>query len=371
MRIIRTKCILYGMSAKSIQEIKRYPHRKNETLQGWDSADELILQHIKQLEPEGKRILIVNDHFGALSCGLEGFDCTTYTDSYVSKMGILHNSNQKIQPIHHLSDLIGIYDYVLIQIPKNQSYFEDILCHLTKHLNPKSKLICGSMVKHLAPASFDLLNKYIGKTSTSLAQKKARLVFADFEKAAVESPYPQSVKIEHFEIPFINHSNLFSREKLDIGSRFFLEHIPRGDFKSILDLGCANGIIGIKAKMMNPQARIYFSDDSAMAILSSKTNYANNFNDDANFFWTNCFEGQPKNSVDLVLCNPPFHQGNTIGDFIAWQMFQDAYDSLKPGGILRVIGNSHLGYQVKLKKLFGNSNIVATNSKFIICDAKK
>lgn len=169
----------------------------------------------------------------------------------------------------------------------------------------------------------------------------------------------------------MNHSNLFSREKLDIGTRFFLEHIPRGSYKTILDLGCANGIIGIKAKMLNPEAKIHFSDESAMAIQSAKTNYENHFKDEAAYFWTNCFEGQPKNFLDLVLCNPPFHQGNTIGDFIAWQMFQDAYDSLKPGGILRVIGNSHLGYQVKLKKLFGNSQIIATNNKFIICDARK
>ena len=272
---------------------------------------------------------------------------------------------------HQLAALVGQYDYVIIQIPKNMSFFEDILCHLTQHLHAQSKVICGSMVKHLAPTSFDLLNKYIGKTTTSLAQKKARLVFADFEKTAVMSPYPLSVKIDSFEIPFINHSNLFSRDKLDIGTRFFLEHIPRGDFKSILDLGCANGIIGIKAKMTNPGASILFSDDSAMAIESARTNYENNFQDEATYFWTNCFEGQPGNTLDLVLCNPPFHQGNTIGDFIAWQMFQDAYDALKSGGTLRVIGNSHLGYQIKLKKLFGNSHIVATNNKFIICDARK
>jgi 23S rRNA (guanine1835-N2)-methyltransferase len=360
-----------NMSSKPITEIKRYPVRKNETLQGRDSADDLILQHMKGMDLSGKRILIVNDHFGALSCGLEGFDCATYTDSYVSMMGIRNNSHHRIQPIHLLSELAGLYDFVVIQIPKNMSFFEDILCHLTQHLHAQSKLICGSMVKHLAPASFDLLNKYIGTTSTSLAQKKARLVFADFEKKPTQSPYPISVNIESFENPFINNSNLFSRDKLDIGTRFFLEHIPRGDFQSILDLGCANGIIGIKAKMLNPDAKIFFSDDSAMALESAKTNYQKNFKDEAYYFWTNCYEDQPENSLDLVLCNPPFHQGNTIGDFIAWQMFQDAYNSLKVGGTIRVIGNSHLGYQLKLKKLFGNSKIVATNSKFMICDARK
>jgi 23S rRNA (guanine1835-N2)-methyltransferase len=351
--------------------IQRYPIRKNETLQGWDSADELILEHMKGLSLSEKRILIVNDHFGALSCGLIEHDCTTYTDSFVSMRAIELNSHSKVSPISDLNALKGYFDFVLIQIPKNMSYFEDILCRLTHHLRPDSKVICGSMVKHLAPTSFDLLNKYIGTTSTSLAQKKARLVFASFEKSVIESPYPQKLELEGFKQPFINHSNLFSRDKLDIGTRFFLEHIPQGNFDSILDLGCANGIIGIKAKLLNPTAHIVFSDDSAMAIASASENYKTFFAEEAQYHWLNCFEGQPKNFLDLVLCNPPFHQGHTIGDFIAWQMFQDSFAALKPGGKILVIGNSHLGYQVKLKKLFGNSKIIATNAKFIICESEK
>ncbi len=361
-----------SMNPKPINQIKRYPLRKNDLLQGWDSADQLILDHMSKLNLAGKRILILNDQFGALTCGLEGHDISTYTDSFVSYMGILQNSEKRIQPLNDLNELSGIYDYVLIQMPKNMSFFEDILAHLTDHLHLDSQIICGVMVKHQAATSFDLLQKYIGNTSTSLAHKKARLIFAHFEKnEVIPSPYPQSINIDSFPTSFTNHSNLFSREKLDIGTRFFLEHIPKGDFKEILDLGCANGIIGIKAKMNNPHANIHFSDESAMAIKSAKTNYSNYFEDQGHFYWTNCFENQKSSYLDLVLCNPPFHQGNTIGDFIAYQMFQDAYHSLKKGGIIRVIGNSHLGYQVKLKKIFGNSQIIATNKKFMICNAAK
>lgn len=227
------------------------------------------------------------------------------------------------------------------------------------------------MVKHLAPSSFDLLNKYIGVTTTSLAEKKARLIFADFQKEKVDSPYPQSLQLDGFEKTFTNHSNLFSREKLDIGSRFFLDHIPRGNYQKILDLGCANGLIGIRAKRQNPEAKIIFTDESWMAIKSARENYKNYFQDEAEFFWTNCFEDHNVKDIDLILCNPPFHQGNTIGDFIAWQMFKDSFDVLQKGGSLIVIGNSHLGYQLKLKKIFGNSSIVATNQKFMICETTR
>lgn len=353
------------------KDLKRYPVIKNDPLQAWDSADELILEEVSKGDLKGKRILVINDAFGALSSNLEGLDVTSYTDSFVSARAANINGQGKVSCICDLMMFTGIYDYVLIRIPKNSSFFEDILCHLTHHIDPHTRIICGSMVKHLSKSAFDLLQRYIGETSTSLAQKKARLVFASVQKDKAISPYPLKVRLDGFDKEFINYSNLFSREKLDVGTRFMLEHIPRGPFESILDLGCGNGVLGIRARQLNPGAHMIFSDESYMAILSARINYSNYFEDEAQFLWTNCFESGGSFSADLVLCNPPFHQQTTIGDFIAWQMFNDAFRALRNGGKLRVIGNSHLGYQYKLKKIFGNSDIVATNQKFMIIDSVK
>jgi 23S rRNA (guanine1835-N2)-methyltransferase len=365
-------------------KLKRYPFDPKDLLQAWDASDELILEHFKALIGETRpRILILNDQFGALACGLEGHDLTVYTDSYLSFKGIQLNSEGKITPVNDLGKLDGPYDYVLIHIPKNMSFFEDMLCHITAHLKPTSKVISGFMIKHQSKASFDLLNKYIGETSTSLAKKKARLILADFQKSQAKSPYPLQLTIkdaEHdFDHPLVNHSNLFSREKLDVGTRFLLEHIPEGkEFETILDLGCGNGIIGIAAKMMNPKAKIIFADESEMAIQSAKANYANYFPkklDDAEFLWTHSYRDPNSNEtakpVDLILCNPPFHQGNAVSDVTAWQMFKDSHRALKKNGVLRVIGNSQLLYQNSMKKIFGNSQYVAKNSKFTIVDSIK
>ncbi len=353
--------------------LKRYPERKNDLLQAWDSADTLILEHLNGIPLDGKRILIVNDAFGALSCSLGGLNCTVYTDSYLSAQAIRLNSEKPVSMIHRLDEMTGIYDLVLIKIPKNMSFFEDTLAHLSAHLGPRSKIICGYQVKHTIKRAFDLLAQYIGATTTSLAQKKARLIFADFQKKEAGSAYPLHVSIEGFEKPFVNHSNLFSREKLDIGTRFLLEHIPQANYRSILDLGCGNAVVGIAAKQLNPGAQIIFTDESMMAIESAQANYRNyfrnHFKDEAKFFWTHGCEAVLSRSVDLAICNPPFHQGNTVGDFTAWQMFMDARRVLMPNGRFRVIGNSHLQYQISLKKIFGNFEIVEKNSKFTIIDS--
>jgi 16S rRNA (guanine1207-N2)-methyltransferase len=41
------------------------------------------------------------------------------------------------------------------------------------------------------------------------------------------------------------------------------------------------------------------------------------------------------------------------------------------GGILHVVGNRHLGYHIKLKRLFGNCKTIASNGKFVILQASK
>ncbi|HXH31372.1 MAG TPA: methyltransferase [Bacteriovoracaceae bacterium] len=352
-------------------EIRRYPYRDGDLLQGWDSADELILEHASALDLSSVKILIVQDQFGALSSALQNFHPRAYTDSFVSFRSTELNGQRSVVPENDLSAFSEKFDLVLVRIPKNMSFFEDILCHLTGLLNPGAKVICASMVKYLTATSFQLLERLIGKTTTGLAKKKARLVFAEFTGPRVPSPYPKEISIENFDRAFVNHSNLFSREKLDIGTRFFLEHLPGGDYSRILDLGCGNGIVGIKAKLLNPQAQLIFSDESNMALMSARSNYSRYFQEPATYLWTNCYESQLPESLDLVLCNPPFHQGHTIGDFIARQMFQDSHRALRKGGLLRVIGNSHLGYRQEVRGIFGNSTLCKTNEKFVIIDAIK
>jgi len=164
---------------------------------------------------------------------------------------------------------------------------------------------------------------------------------------------------------------VFSRDKLDQGTRFFIDHLPKNQSGVLLDLGCGNGIVGIQAQKMNPALSIIFTDESYQAVQSAEWNYQKNCQGTAQFLWTHAAMKVNDQTVDWVLCNPPFHQQNTVGTQIAEQMFLDAKRVLRSGGRLRMIGNSHLRYSVILKKIFGNFSEVARNSKFTILDSVK
>ncbi|MEC8208156.1 MAG: methyltransferase, partial [Pseudomonadota bacterium] len=113
---------------------------------------------------------------------------------------------------------------------------------------------------------------------------------------------------------------------------------------------------------------------SYMAVESAKFNITHNLPaqlDQCEFVQNDCLTDFQPDSVDLVLCNPPFHQAQAVTDHIAWQMFKQAIQTLKHGGELRIIGNRHLDYHEKLKRMFGNCKLLGSNKKFVVLSATK
>ena len=370
-------------------KLARYPLRKNERLRAWDAADEYLLDYFSQQfqDKEILNILIVNDVFAALTTALSQHKITFWTDSWISKKSLSQNieinnlSPGHIQFKRSIDEPAGKYDIALIKIPKTLALLEDQLARLKPYLAPVTKVVAAGMVKSIHNSTLKLFDKYIGPTKTSLAKKKARLIFSEVDDliASARSPYPQSYILENTQYTIVNHANVFSRESLDIGTRFFLQHLPESSkYETIIDLACGNGVVGLIAAEKNPSAELIFMDESFMAVESAKENFQKNFNSQgvndtkkAQFIVNDCLSGIEENSVDLILNNPPFHQNNAIGDDIAWKMFRQSKEVLKEKGELWVVGNQHLGYHIKLKKLFTDCEVIASNKKFVILKAVK
>lgn len=365
-------------------QLSRYPKRAKETLRAWDAADEFILNQINEenlLHKESK-VLIINDQFGALSVALSHYSPVVVSDSWLAHAGIKANlldndlpeENTEIR--NSLDYPEGKFDLILLKIPKSLAMLEDQLIRIRPLLSDNTRVIAGGMVKAIHTSTLKLFEKIIGPTKTSLAKKKARLIFPDCTNDGKEivSPYPSGYTLENTHHEIINHAGVFSRDSLDIGTRFFLQHLPDEDkYQRIIDLGCGNGVVGLMAAERNPSAELTFVDESFMAVASASENFNAAFANTrtGSFLATDCLQGIEKNSADLILNNPPFHQQNVVGDFIALQMFREAKSVLKKGGEIWVIGNRHLGYHQRLKKLFGNCSTVASNKKFVILKAVK
>lgn len=363
-------------------ELERYPQQEESTqLQAWEAADEYLLQQLENVDIGGRPVLIFNDNFGTLACALHAHRPYSVSDSYMSQLATRHNLKlngldpEQVTLLDSLAELPAAPAVVLIRVPKALALLEQQLRALRHVVTEDTLIVAGAKARDVHTSTMQLFEKVLGPTRTSLAWKKARLIFcqaADIVPPAAAETTDWTLDGTDWLIH--NHANVFSRGSLDIGARLFMEHLPRGLNGHIVDLGCGNGVIGLTALAQNPEAQVTFVDESYMAVASSELNVEHNLPqelDRCQFEVNNALAGIERESVQAVLCNPPFHQQHAITDHTAWQMFCDAKRCLQVGGELRIVGNRHLDYHQKLKRLFGNCTLVASNKKFVILRAVK
>jgi 16S rRNA (guanine1207-N2)-methyltransferase len=363
-------------------DLVRQPEQRDDPLQAFDAADEYLLNHLHEqgVTPDA-RVLVLNDSFGALAASLAPHvRVTSSGDSHLGYLGLVRNLARngleagQVAFVPASDPLVGPFDRVLIRVPKTLALLEEQLIRLQGQLAPGASVVAAGMVKHLPHAAGDLLTRYIGPMQPSLAVKKARLLIATPDaRPAVTSPYPTRYQLDSPRLTLVNHANVFCREGLDIGTRAFLPHLPRSlAAVRAADLGCGNGILGIAYALANPQAEMTLVDESYMAVQSARENWRAALGDrPADIRAGDGLAEQPEDSLDLVLCNPPFHQQQVVGDFLAWRMFVQARNALVTGGELWIVGNRHLGYHAKLKRLFRGVEQVAATPKFVVLKASK
>lgn len=373
----------YLRGAQGEFTLRRLPLRVNDALRAWDAADEYLLEDIaaRQL-PETARLAILNDSFGALAVALNRFHPVAISDSWLSqqatRMNLTDNGIDRscVTLLNSLQSPREEIDYLLIKVPKTMALLEYQLIALLPWLTEQTQVIVAGMIKNLPPTVWKLMEELLGPVTTSLAKKKARLLYAKPAKIGVvpANPYPKRYHLENSDFIIANHANVFSRDSLDIGTRFLLQHLPDNPaYRDYIDLGCGNGVVGMMLANRYPEARLRFIDESFMAVASAQENFNRAFEcqRQAEFIANDCLENVEKESADCIVCNPPFHQQHAVGDHIARRMFLQSRQVLRQGGELRIIGNRHLNYHISLKKLFGRYQLVASNKKFVIFSALK
>lgn len=361
--------------------LKRFPQTDDvNPLLAWEAADEYLLQQLDETEIRGP-VLILNDTFGALSCALAEHSPYSIGDSYLSELGTRENLRHNGIAESSVTFLDSTADYpqalgvVLIKVPKTLALLEQQLRALRKVVTAHTRIIAGAKARDIHTSTLELFEKVLGPTTTTLAWKKARLINCTFSNPQLAAaPQTLSWKLEDTGWTIHNHANVFSRTGLDIGARFFMQHLPENLDGEIVDLGCGNGVIGLSLLAKNPQANVVFVDESPMAVDSSRLNVETNLPEAferCEFMINNALSGVEPFRFNAVFCNPPFHQKHALTDNIAWEMFHHARRCLKINGELYIVANRHLDYFHKLKKIFGNCATIATNNKFVILKAVK
>ncbi|MFJ7022213.1 methyltransferase [Streptomyces sp. NPDC101117] len=365
--------------------LTRFPEDPRDRLRAWDAADEYLLAHLAEQDvPLSGTVVVVGDRWGALVTALAAHRPTQITDSWLAQEATRANlARHGVEPgavrlLTTQDPPPDRVDVLLVRVPKSLALLEDQLLRLAPAVHEGTVVVGTGMVREIHTSTLELFERILGPTRTSLAKRKARLIFCTPEPSAERSanPWPYTYTLPDgvgtaSGSTVVNHAGVFCADRLDIGTRFFLAHLPGGRGpRRVVDLGCGNGVVGTAVALANPEAEVLFVDESFQAVASAEATFkANGVPGHAEFRVGDGMAGVPDGSVDLVLNNPPFHSHQATTDATAWRMFTGARRALRPGGELWVVGNRHLGYHVKLRRLFGNSEVVASEPKFVVLRA--
>ncbi|GAA4877930.1 methyltransferase [Ferrimonas pelagia] len=357
--------------------LERFPPTPHDTLQAWDAADELMVA-AHQL-PDGP-IWIFNDQFGAIAAAMASTEPQRpqhwLNDSFVSHQGLTQNLelNELACVPHTYREVAELADApvpagVLIKLPRSLRLLTQQLDWLNRHLPSGTPVVLAARQKDMPSSLPELTRSLLDEVHPSRAVKKARLIYGQLSGRDSGIAPVLEWHCDEIDQALSNHPNTYGSQRLDLGARLLLQHLPAQPGQ-IVDLGCGNGVLSVAALKADPDCHVLAVDESWHGLMACRDNTAQ-FGDRIETLWNDCLSDVEGGSADLVICNPPFHQQQAVTDHIAWQMFRDARRVLKMGGKLLLVGNRHLGYHIKLTRLFGGCQTLASNAKFVVLEAQK
>jgi len=319
----------------------------------------------------------VDDSYGALTLGavaLHGaIDVRVSQDLLVGELALARNAERaglggSYRQVPLTGESAAGARLVLVKAPKALEALREIAEVVAATAAPDVIVLVGARVKHMTHAMNDVLGASFTDVSATLARQKSRVLVARGPKPGTSS-FPHRQEHPDLGLTVCAHGAAFAGTKIDLGTRALLGALNAMDpaAATALDLGSGTGVLAAALAAGRPALRVLAVDQSAAAVASSAaTAAANGLGDRITVVRDDAGASIPDATVDLVVCNPPFHVGAAVVTTAADRMFAAAARVLRPGGELWTVYNSALRYKPVLARVVGPTRVVEQTPKFTV-----
>lgn len=278
-------------------------------------------------------------------------------------------------------------ELVVGRLPKSLAELEDLAECINMHAERNVQVILGAREKHLRHSMTERLGKYFQDVRGTRGIRKSRAIVAT-GSLLPRPEFPRATNLEELELVVAARGGAFAGTSLDLGTRVLIEalagprpgtiSLPKSDrlganeIETAVDLGCGTGLLACVLARSFPETKVIATDASWWACASAEvTAEANGFADRIEVVRSNAGDGIESESVDLVLCNPPFHAGRQVDPGLANELFRGAARMLRPGGQMFTVFNSHLKHRHHLENIVGPTEQVNRTEKFTVTVSTK
>jgi 16S rRNA G1207 methylase RsmC len=172
----------------------------------------------------------------------------------------------------------------------------------------------------------------------------------------------------HFE--FLTASGVFSKKRVDLGTRLLIESMVLPQKGYVLDIGCGYGAVGIAAATFNPNLRVIMVDVNERAVRLARQNAEKNYVSNIEVRRGYLYEPVKDLVFNCVLSNPPVSAGmETVKAIIS-----EAPEHMTSKALFQMVVKSKIGGKRLLmvfEEAFGNIEVLARKSGYRVLMSKK
>jgi len=175
------------------------------------------------------------------------------------------------------------------------------------------------------------------------------------------------VRLLDTPMTFLTDAGVFSKMMVDYGSQVLLNTLDLESDKTLLDVGCGYGPLGLTlGKVFGVQATLIDINSRALdlARANAEKNQVN-----ARIFQSNVYEDVEGN-FDYIVSNPPIRAGKSV----VHEIIKGAFCHLEDQGSLTIVIQKKQGApsaKAKMEEVFGNCQMLKKDKGYYILESVK
>jgi 16S rRNA G1207 methylase RsmC len=169
---------------------------------------------------------------------------------------------------------------------------------------------------------------------------------------------------------FLTASSVFSKKRVDLGTRLLIEAMVLPETGVVLDVGCGYGAVGIAAAASNPQLNVVMTDVNARAVRLARKNAQKNKVPNVEVRCGFLYKPVGDITFNCVLSNPPVSAGMETVKAIITQ----APRVMANKAAFQMVIRSKIGAKtlpLVFNEVFGNCTVLARKSGYRVLIAEK
>jgi 16S rRNA (guanine1207-N2)-methyltransferase len=266
----------------------------------------------------------------------------------------------------------GAFNRLVFRISKEKPVVHHVLNHAPSLLAGEGALYLAGLKNEGTKTFIDKCRQHFGNGVAEKHGVAYRGVFVRHPGCAEmpwldDKDYEQLRLVHTAALDFYSKPGIYGWDRVDRGSAFLLQQLPAclaqlpAAPQSFLDLGCGYGYLTMVTRHL-PCVRRVATDNNAAALQAMERNAAHCglavevLASDAGSSVTGPF--------DLVLCNPPFHQGFAVDGALTSKFLAQAHRLLAHQGAALFVVNAFLPLEQKARTRFSRIDMLANDRAF-------